>query len=26
MENVIGLPVARVIEAIRIHFTEPAAG
>lgn len=26
MENVIGLPVARVIEAIGIHFTEPAAG
>lgn len=26
MENVIGLPVARVIEAIGTHFTEPAAG
>jgi septum formation protein len=26
MENVIGLPVARVIEAIERHFTEPAAG
>lgn len=26
IENVIGLPVDRVIEAMRIHFTEPAAG
>lgn len=26
MENVIGLPVARVLEAIETHFTEPSAG
>lgn len=26
MENVIGLPVARVLSAIREHFTEPPAG
>jgi len=26
MDNVIGLPVARVIEALRLHFEEPEAG
>ena len=26
MENVIGLPVARVIEALRLHFREEQAG